>query len=667
MKIRKIKKNLVKIAAAYPVATDVILPNKVKSLAISKALYKRNCFLSAENRLPVNVRDDHASFMLNVLYVNRMYSLNALSEFYSDYSKDILDNVRNLREDFLLDFLIRKTRLNELSYWDVVKVSSLVKNKQRASLSCLAYFCFSSEYNHTDFEVDEVIELHKFVKVKNLLDIPDLKPYSAHSNKYINVLLNLDVENFNDSLNRLKYSRGFLELISILSVIAPSSSWFLSPENIKFLIKSSCDIDNRDIILRILWNLCEFESFETICLIDELPHNALKLHEINKDYVKTNNVIASLIKNKDSSLRTLHIYGFWSVLSERPNKIFKYISSIKRLGYNVPAYNVYEHLFRGDVVKAERSRMQLDKGLMYFIENNIIKLQSKKIEFTSNKVLIIAESGVADEVRWARLYHKINFSNVWIVCDPRLKSLFEFNFPKINFIGHKRKFRGTGTSILDFHLSNIPYDLDSIKKDFDFVLSTGSLFTLLEDIETKQSSYLSLPEFRESSKASRKKIGIMWSSSLKASGRTLRYSLTKNDITYLIQRLPEVDFYSLQSPLIESDADFCREMNIFVEEDLDLYNDFYNSSIFMNSLDYVIGPSSLNTELAAACGAKFLHIANSPEVAMMRNGRVSDFGTHDQLSNNTLTIVPGIGYSGYSQQEINKSCIDKAIETISKS
>jgi hypothetical protein len=94
-----------------------------------------------------------------------------------------------------------------------------------------------------------------------------------------------------------------------------------------------------------------------------------------------------------------------------------------------------------------------------------------------------------------------------------------------------------------------------------------------------------------------------------------------------------------------------------------LYNDFDGSADFLSSLDYVVGPSSLLTELAAACGTTFLHIANAPEISLMRNGNINQISLHDQLSNNTITVYPKVGYTD-SKESINRSCIDHAFEII---
>ncbi|HEQ3516660.1 TPA: hypothetical protein VGT23_003367 [Vibrio cholerae] len=665
---KNIKRKIIKTISLYPRVSNRLLPKRFKSLTLSKALYKNNQYLDSEMRLPKKIRDDHKSFALNVLFVNRIYKYNSLVEFYIDYKSEIVCHIHNIREDFLLDFLIRGARNREFSYQDIVNLAKKVKKKQQAALSSLGFLFFTDDYNYEDFNVDETTEFQKFIKVKNLLDLKmDVLP-NNHKNVFISTILSLNNGNSNTLLNSLKNMKGFYDFLAIFSVLEPSNSWFFNEENIVGLCdEAKSDPQKRSSILRILWGLCYFDYFKLLSTYDEQPEIILKYNEINKDYQKSIDLINLMIKERSPSLRTLHIYGFWALLHLQPHRIFKYFNSIDKLGFKIPAYDVYKYLFKGDVVSAEKSRMRLNNSLMSFINNNVKTVDYKKFDF-NKKCLIIAESGVGDEVRWSRLYHKINRDNIYIVCDPRLKEIFEANFSRINFIAHKRKFRGTGTSILDFHMANIPFNLDVLKNNFDYVISTGCLFTLLDNVDTSSMPYLYLPEFKDNIKTKYEKlrVGIMWSSSLKASGRSLRYALTKDDVRYLRERLPFVDFYSLQSPIDDNDIKFCNENRILIKDDLDLYNDFYRSAIFMNSLNYVIGPSSLNTELGAACGSRFLHIANSPEVAMMRNGRVNNFNTHDQLSNNAVTIFPDIGYSGNSQREINISCMKKIIKILSK-
>ena len=101
---------------------------------------------------------------------------------------------------------------------------------------------------------------------------------------------------------------------------------------------------------------------------------------------------------------------------------------------------------------------------------------------------------------------------------------------------------------------------------------------------------------------------------------------------------------------------------------VDFYNDFKSSADFYTTLDAVVGVSTLNTELAAAVGPTFYHIANAPDIFYMRTGSFDDgfFNPEnhvDQLGNNTKTIGPRIGYTG-DKTSINKSCFRHALDKI---
>ena len=111
---------------------------------------------------------------------------------------------------------------------------------------------------------------------------------------------------------------------------------------------------------------------------------------------------------------------------------------------------------------------------------------------------------------------------------------------------------------------------------------------------------------------------------------------------------------------------FCQQNGINAVDHIDLYNDFNESSSFLASLDCVVGPSSLNTELAAACGTTFFHIANAPEVAFMRNGELDKISNHDQLSENTITVHSLYGYGERGNYEITKDCFSHLKQLINK-
>ena len=355
---------------------------------------------------------------------------------------------------------------------------------------------------------------------------------------------------------------------------------------------------------------------------------------------------------------------YLSLIESDPRFAIDYFERRNRKQLNVSSYLVLNSLYLGDLRKAETERTRIASSLQNYINRTYGEVTLSAIG-KAKHCLIIAEQGVADEIRWARLYSQINNTDskkYTITCDPRFYTLLSSAHPNLTFIPHCRLFRkGPGMGMDMFHSLNIPDEIN----DFDLIMSTSMLFNFCEDIKTNNLAYISPSKFKEPIKGNRVKIGLLWSSSLAVGLRKERYGIPNQVYHEFINRIRSFDcsVYCLQSPLSKDDIGFCKENNILIDETVDLYNDFDGSAKFLSSLDYVVGPSSLLTELAAACGTTFLHIANAPEISLMRNGNVNKLSQHDQLSNNTITVYPKVGYIE-SKENINRSCLDHVFEII---
>jgi hypothetical protein len=60
-----------------------------------------------------------------------------------------------------------------------------------------------------------------------------------------------------------------------------------------------------------------------------------------------------------------------------------------------------------------------------------------------DKLLILAEQGLGDEVLFASCFKEVMAKEVTVECDARLKSVFERSFPQIEFIARKHVVEGT--------------------------------------------------------------------------------------------------------------------------------------------------------------------------------------------------------------------------------
>ena len=105
-----------------------------------------------------------------------------------------------------------------------------------------------------------------------------------------------------------------------------------------------------------------------------------------------------------------------------------------------------------------------------------------------------------------------------------------------------------------------------------------------------------------------------------------------------LSELP-IQLYSLQHQLLNSEREQGRAMGLkFVDDEIDLYNDFEEIAALTASLDLVIGISTLPYELASAVGTECWLCAISPLGRWMRLGQ--DGKRNDRLTRNGKVYFP---------------------------
>ncbi|MDC0453437.1 hypothetical protein OAL95_01630 [Alphaproteobacteria bacterium] len=218
----------------------------------------------------------------------------------------------------------------------------------------------------------------------------------------------------------------------------------------------------------------------------------------------------------------------------------------------------------------------------------------KKIEI-NNRILIVKEQGVGDEILFSSMYNdlvKNNFSKVQIECDKRLLKIFNRSFEKDIF----------------YPFGHYSSSIQNIKK-FDNILYAGSLtkyfrnkeqnfnikpyLKTLNNLDQKYSSELN--SFKD-----KKKIGISWKSVVNIFG-SLK-SLKLNDFNKLYSQ--ERIFINLQyGDNLEEISKF-RESgkSIYSFDNVDLFNDFDNLISILKNLDVFITVSNSTAHFAGALG-----------------------------------------------------------------
>ncbi|MCK6263251.1 hypothetical protein KP803_08170 [Vibrio sp. ZSDE26] len=378
-----------------------------------------------------------------------------------------------------------------------------------------------------------------------------------------------------------------------------------------------------------------------------------------------------LIRSK-SIIYQLRNYITYAYYNNKPDKLEDLISILDDFSVPINTLKIYLSAFNYGNKATNIERMNVASGLANYINNNVNVINVENIinsvfEMNKSKTLFISESGVADEVRWSYLYGVVNkqleksgASNIFIVCDPRYNKLFRELYPCINFLSHKRKFRGSGESLISFHRDNIP----KYYKDFDLVYPTSILYNLLDDKDICTS--INTRKFND--RKTKVRIGVMFSSSLESGIRKQRYSIPSEMMIRTLQKIRKqnngIEFVCIQSPVTEHINHLCGKYDIQIPSNVDLYNDFYGSFLFYKTLDFVIGPSSLTTELAAASGCTFFHICNSPEAIYMRNGDISKLDNSDIMGCNTISVPPLDGFYDRTPNEITIDCLDNLVNIL---
>ena len=227
---------------------------------------------------------------------------------------------------------------------------------------------------------------------------------------------------------------------------------------------------------------------------------------------------------------------------------------------------------------------------------NIIKTvnKQKKLE-NSNKILIVKEQGVGDEILFSSMYNdliKNNSSNLKIECDERLLKIFKRSFDNDIFFpyGH---YSASKKSVKQF--DNILY-AGSLTKHFrknekDF--TTKPYIETLGDLDNKFKLILS--NFKD-----KKIIGISWKSVFNIFGGLKSLELNDFKKLYSDERL----FLNIQYGDSVKEVSEFRDSGKYIYNfnNVDLFNDFDNLISILKNLDVFVTVSNSTAHFAGALG-----------------------------------------------------------------
>ena len=239
-----------------------------------------------------------------------------------------------------------------------------------------------------------------------------------------------------------------------------------------------------------------------------------------------------------------------------------------------------------------------------------------------NKILIIKEQGIGDEILFSSIYPELlnNFKNVKIESDPKLIPLF-------------KKSMSMSNNNIFYPLGSFSNSEEKLKK-FDRVLYAGSLG---KKFRLKNSDFSSKPYLNTEDDEIKRienelnnidhnyKIGISWKSFRKKKSIGLIKSMELNDFQSLIN-LPKFTFINLQYGDIKKEIlEFNKNNNkIHTIESVDMYDDLIALAALLKNLNLFISTSNTTAHLAGALGVETWLIKPKNHASFFYWNQVSD-------------------------------------------
>ena len=227
---------------------------------------------------------------------------------------------------------------------------------------------------------------------------------------------------------------------------------------------------------------------------------------------------------------------------------------------------------------------------------NIIKSvnRQKKLK-NSNKILVVKEQGVGDEILFSSMYNdliKNNFSNLKIECDERLLKIFKRSFNSNIFFpyGHYSASKKSVEQFDDIlYAGSLTKHFRTNEKDF----TTKPYIKTLGSLDNKFS--LILDKFKE-----KKIIGISWKSIFNIFGGLKSLELNNFKKIYSDERL----FVNLQYGDIIKEVTEFRDNGKYIYnlDNIDLFNDFDSLISILKNLDVFVTVSNSTAHFAGALG-----------------------------------------------------------------
>lgn len=233
------------------------------------------------------------------------------------------------------------------------------------------------------------------------------------------------------------------------------------------------------------------------------------------------------------------------------------------------------------------------------------------------KIAIFAEQGVGDEIMFSWLFDKVieQADAVAISCQRRLYDLFKNSFPDANV--SKSEFliySATDTTINLFSDVDISkYDYQVLAGDLPYFYWNKHSDVTTPSAPTMKPSKKKIDRWKKYVKSLPHDIsvGIAWRSGIRLANRSRNYASLLEWEPILKQK--NINLVNLQYGDCQAEIDEFENktgLKIHNFKDLDLRDDFENTTAMMTSLDLIVGPASSPLMQSAFAGVETWYFTN---------------------------------------------------------
>ncbi|MDC6447989.1 tetratricopeptide repeat protein [Alphaproteobacteria bacterium] len=401
-------------------------------------------------------------------------------------------------------------------------------------------------------------------------------------------------------------------------------------------------------------------------------NNFKKAYKLNKDLPNTLINIGNILSLKDKNYNSILAYKKALKDTNKKGEVLANISiaysRIKDLDNSIKYYNKaikysannaslklslsYLYLYKNEFSNAWKffdARIQNSKFFRKKYNPELISyiLKCNQNFSQKDKVLILREQGVGEEILFSSLYNDlIKYSdNITIEADPRLLNIFERSFNKKIFVKDGK----------------FSKNIESLKK-FDTVIFAGSLCKKFrrKNHDFKNYQYL-LSDKKKDKKIYSKltlnnkkiKVGLSWKSVVSIYGNLK--SLNLNNFKKLFKndrQIINLQYGNTEKEIKEFENENCK---IYTFNGIDLFNNIEDCMSILKNIDVFVTISNSTAHIAAAMGVRTILIC--PKKSSTYFYWSNENGSTLWYENVTILKV-----SGSVNKTINK--IDKILDQI---